>query len=161
MIEPIVRMADRADVAQLITLEAEARAGLVGKRGGDRWLAEHRERGTGWAQTVDEEFVFVAVIDEVLVGYLAGRILASDDRAPDVSVGVVAEVFVDPQARECGFGTALLDAVLAAFVDGGATVVDATALPGDRETKNLYERAGITARLITLSAPLPPSGIPS
>ena len=32
---------------------------------------------------------------------------------------------------------------------GGRDGVEGQALPGDRETKNLYERAGITARLIT------------
>jgi len=30
-------------------------------------------------------------------------------------------------------------------------IVEAEALPGDRETKNLYERAGITARNIVVS----------
>ena len=32
--------------------------------------------------------------------------------------------------------------------------LEGEALPGDRETKNLYERAGITARLITVSKSL-------
>ena len=32
---------------------------------------------------------------------------------------------------------------------GCSTVSYSQALPGDRDTKNLYERAGITARLIT------------
>ena len=36
-------------------------------------------------------------------------------------------------------------------VEAGASVLEGQALPGDRETKNLYERAGITARLITVS----------
>ena len=31
----------------------------------------------------------------------------------------------------------------------GAVAVEGQALPGDRHTKNLYERAGIVARLIT------------
>ena len=38
--------------------------------------------------------------------------------------------------------------------DRGAQVFEGEALPGDRDTKNLYERAGITARLITVSTRL-------
>ena len=44
-------------------------------------------------------------------------------------------------------------ALLASVVDegraSGAIGVEGAALPGDRQTKNLYERAGIVARLIT------------
>ena len=34
------------------------------------------------------------------------------------------------------------------------TALDALALPGDRETKNLYERSGLVARLITVTKKL-------
>jgi hypothetical protein len=34
-------------------------------------------------------------------------------------------------------------------MERGAEAVEGQALPGDRHTKNLYERAGIVARLIT------------
>jgi hypothetical protein len=33
-------------------------------------------------------------------------------------------------------------------------VLEGTALPGDRDTKNLYERAGVVARKIVVSKPL-------
>ena len=33
----------------------------------------------------------------------------------------------------------------------GCSLLEGASLPGDRETKNLYERAGIKARLITVS----------
>ena len=54
-------------------------------------------------------------------------------------------------ARELGFGDALLAAMIDIGRSRGCRHVEAHALPGDRETKNLYERAGITARLITVS----------
>ena len=66
----------------------------------------------------------------------------------------VDQVYVTPEARELGFGDALLDAATAIAVEAGAHVIEGEALPGDRDTKNLYERAGITARLITVSRPL-------
>ena len=36
----------------------------------------------------------------------------------------------------------------------GCSRIDALALPGDRDTKNLFERNGLTARLIVASSPL-------
>ena len=66
-------------------------------------------------------------------------------------VARVDQVYVTPDARELGFGDALLEAATAAAVAAGADVLEGQALPGDRDTKNLYERAGITARLITVS----------
>jgi ribosomal protein S18 acetylase RimI-like enzyme len=58
-------------------------------------------------------------------------------------------VWVDPLARENGFGDHLLALVISLAVERGAVAVEGESLPGDRHTKNLYERAGIVARLIT------------
>ena len=66
-------------------------------------------------------------------------------------VARVDQVYVTPEAREVGFGDALLAAAADEALGAGASVLEGEALPGDRETKNLYERAGITARLITVS----------
>ncbi len=54
-----------------------------------------------------------------------------------------------PEARELGFGDELLATAIASASSRGAVGVEGQALPGDRQTKNLYERAGIVARLIT------------
>ena len=93
--------------------------------------------------------MFVAVLDvgddgPLVVGYLVLDV--------DGAIARVDQVYVTPDARELGFGDALLEAA----TDGGRrgrrrACSRATALPGDRDTKNLYERAGITARLITVS----------
>ncbi len=140
MIEPVVRLATPADDDQIEGLVAQARAGLADRRGGARWLETHPADSWRRASTV-----LVAAIDELLVGYLP------------VSIGEVArvdEVFVMPEAREIGFGDALLAAAIATAREAGATVLEGEALPGDRHVKNLYERAGITARLITVSTEL-------
>ncbi|MGK0332191.1 MAG: GNAT superfamily N-acetyltransferase [Minisyncoccia bacterium] len=71
----------------------------------------------------------------------------------------VDQVWVTPEARELGFGDALLAAAIAGARERGAVAVEGQALPGDRHTKNLYERAGIVARLITTYKPLPPATI--
>jgi GNAT superfamily N-acetyltransferase len=152
MIDPVVRPARQADVGALRELESEARAALVEARGGRRWLEEHPEIATGWEAAVETRNVFVAVLDDpeiasgdggVVVGYLVLDL--------DGAVAHIDQVFVTPGARELGFGDGLVEAAMAAAGSGGATVLEGHALPGDRETKNLYERAGITARLITVS----------
>ena len=61
----------------------------------------------------------------------------------------IDQVWVTPEARELGFGDELLATAISSARARGATAVEGQALPGDRHTKNLYERAGIVARLIT------------
>ena len=70
------------------------------------------------------------------------------------SIAHVDQVYVTPEARQLGFGDALLELAEGAGRAAGADFLEGHALPGDRETKNLYERAGITARLITVSRAL-------
>ena len=129
-------------------LEAEARAALVDARGGRRWLEEHPVVGTSWPTAVATRDVFVAVLDvgddgPLDVGYLVLDV--------DGAIARVDQVYVTADARELGFGDALLEAATEAATAAGAEVLEGQALPGDRDTKNLYERAGITARLITVS----------
>jgi GNAT superfamily N-acetyltransferase len=147
VIDPDVRTAEPRDVAQLVALETEARGALVDQRGGRRWLEEHPRVGDAWPDRLASDTVFVAFIDDVLVGYALVV-----DTGPDISR--IDQVFVTPGARELGFGDALLAAGLTHARDRGAQVFEGEALPGDRQTKNLYERAGITARLITVSTRL-------
>ena len=146
MIDPTVRRAAQADIAQLIELESEARASLIGQRGGDRWLATHPARRDGWAESVADSGALVAHIGDVIVGYLA--------IVRTAQIARVEEVYVTPGAREVGFGDALLEQASEIARDWGCTIIEGEALPGDRETKNLYERAGITARLIVVSRSL-------
>ena len=140
---------DGDDLAQLVLLEQEGRAALDGQRGGERWLVEHPEVGAAWLGRCTEPGadVVVAHIGPVVVGYLVA------DLGRDLIVRV-DQVWVTPEARENGFGDALLGLAIERGRTGGARAVEGQALPGDRHTKNLYERAGIVARLITTYRPL-------
>lgn len=142
MIDPIVRVARPDDVAALRELELEARAALVGQRGGDRWLDEHPAVNDGWPSRCGESDVYVGSIDDVVVAYLVAEL--GDD-----GILRIDQVWVTPEARELGFGDELLATAIERARDRGAVAVEGQALPGDRNTKNLYERAGIVARLIT------------
>jgi ribosomal protein S18 acetylase RimI-like enzyme len=142
VIDPVVRRATREDHAQLRDLESEARAALVDQRGGDRWLDELPAIGDGWSEKCSTADVFVGTIDDVVVGYLIAE-LGQDH------IIRIEQVWVTPEARELGFGDELLATAIASASSRGAVAVEGQALPGDRQTKNLYERAGIVARLIT------------
>lgn len=145
MIDPTVRVVDPGnadDLAQLELLEIEARSALVGARGGDRWLAEHPAVEADWVKQCARYDVIVAHIGEVVVGYLVGDLGADE-------ILRINQVWVSPDARENGFGDALLAYSIDRAQSQGAIAVEGQALPGDRHTKNLYERAGIVARLIT------------
>jgi ribosomal protein S18 acetylase RimI-like enzyme len=143
MIDPTIRRCRvDADVAQLELLEREAREALVGQRGGDRWLVEHPPIGAEWSERCSSTDVWIAHIDDVVVGYMVAELGA------DLIVRI-DQVWVTPMAREVGFGDALLEQAIGSARERGAIAVEGESLPGDRQTKNLYERAGIVARLIT------------
>jgi GNAT superfamily N-acetyltransferase len=149
VIDPIVRAATLDDLDDLQMLEAESRAALADQRGGERWLQQHRHRGPRWADVVGERHepstnVFVGLIDDVVVGYLVLE-------RPEHRLAVVEQVYVTPGAREVGIGDELLAAAVDHARSTGASLLEGEALPGDRDTKNLFERARITARLITVS----------
>ena len=76
---------------------------LVDQRGGARWLEEHPIIGDGWLERLASDTVYVAAIDDVLVGYAVVV-----DEGPAISR--VDQVFVTPGARELGFGDAMLAA---------------------------------------------------
>jgi GNAT superfamily N-acetyltransferase len=149
VIDPFVRDAAAGDRAELTALEAAARSAVAEQRGGVRWLDEHAPHGPAWTaigDTTAGAAVLVALLDDVPVGYLV--------QVADGEVVRIVDVYVRPEAREVGFGDELLAAGVARARAAGAAWFEGAALPGDRETKNLYERAGITARLITVSTRL-------
>lgn len=147
MMQQAVRRLTSDDAEQVATLEREARAALVGQRGGAAHLAERAPVGE-WGSLAGSAArpVWVSTIDEVVVGFLE----------LDVAEGVarVMQVYVEPMAREIGFGDWMLEAATDEARNRGCSVIEGHALPGDRATKNLYERAGVTARKIIVSRAL-------
>ena len=143
MIDPVVREFAAADEAAVRELAEIARESIREARGGARWIETHPL--PDW--TNPDLSVLVADLDGLVVGYLVGRLSSGD-------VLMVDEVFVLEEARELGFGDALVEEIQQIGRRRGARRMEAEALPGDRDTKNLWERAGITARLITVSVEL-------
>ena len=138
----IVRPGRHDDVVVVAELEQCAREHLVDQRGGPALLDEVSAVGE-WAAVVDDGLLWVAEIDGVVLGFLQLEV-----HGP---VAAVRQVYVDPGARELGFGDEMLAAAMREASRRGCHTIEGVALPGDRDTKNLYERAGITARKIVVS----------
>ena len=136
------------DVDVLVLLESEARLSLKEFRGADRLAIEVPEIGSRWSQVLTDGamFVLVGCIDSVVMGYLIARKFDQ--------LATIEQVFVTNDARNLGVGDALVSATLSWAREQNLTALDALALPGDRETKNLYERSGLVARLITVTKKL-------
>lgn len=141
-----VRPARDDDVDALSALQHEARSVLATARGGPALLDEVPAAEWPTVCSDPDQRVLVATIDDVVVGYL--------HLARRGSVAEVVQVYLHPGARELGFGDWLVEAATEIALAWGCTRIEGTALPGDRHTKNLYERAGITARKIIVSRSL-------
>jgi hypothetical protein len=140
-----VRTADVGDAAALATLEQAAREHLEDQRGGPPVLAE-QPAVEDWAALVGREDVrvLIATIDGVPLGYLELHLPDPTGRA------VVRQVYVDAGARELGFGDDMIGIAIEETRRAGGTVIESFALPGDPDTKNQFESAGITARKINV-----------
>lgn len=139
---PSTRVAVVDDFDELDHLEVRARDGVRDQRGGIRLLERVAARSGRWA---DGAITIVVEFERLCVGYL---VLIPGD------VAVIEWVYVIDEAREIGCGDALIDAAFQHARSSGARRLEGLALPGDRETKNLYERAGITAKAIVVAIDL-------
>lgn len=153
------RPATSSDLPHLAALSARALEELAPTRGGAVFV--HRE---GRAAPVEETLardladpdavVLAGTIDDVVVGYATGR----TETLRDGSVlGIIDDLYVDEGARSVGVGEAMMNELLEWFRSKGCAGVDATALPGNRATKNFFEESGFTARLLVMHHRLDPS----
>ena len=85
--------------------------------------------------------------DGAVLGYATGRI---ETLRNGRLLGVIDDVYVEPEARSVGVGEAMMDCLIEWFTGRRCMGVDSTALPGARETKNFFEESGFTARLLVM-----------
>ncbi len=146
------RRATRDDLSRVAGLCREAQAELAPTRGGAVYVArearpEPIESGLLLALEDPRSLVMVGTLDGVVVGCSVVRLEELRDGS---TLGVVEELFVEPPARSVGVGEAIMGETLAWCRDAGCAGVDATALPGNRATKNFFEMNGFSARLIVM-----------
>lgn len=146
------RPAADEDLAALAVLARGALVELSTMRGGGLFVvregrAEPVEETLSADLADDDATVVVGTIDGTPVGYGIGRL----DRLRDGRLlGIVTDLYVEAEARSVGVGEVVMDQLLAWFGMRGCIGADATALPGNRATKNFFEESGFTARLLVM-----------
>lgn len=146
--EEFVRAAVSQDLDELVRLEAEYRGAAQDSRGGTAWLRDHLAlTAADWVERLIDGSTHTVVggIDGVVLG------VGSVHRDAVRDCACIDRIYVTEAAREVGLGDAMLDALVQTARDWGVHDIEAEALPGDRDTKNLYERAGLVARLIVVN----------
>jgi len=156
------RRATPDDVPRLLELGTDLRAELRAMRGGELWeTRDARPHGSAAAlQDLverDDACVAVGTIDGVVVGYATVEVEALVD---GTRLGRIGDLYVEPAARAVGVGELLAEHVVAFCRDAGCRGVDAVALPGHREAKNFFERAGFSARALVMHKELRPDAAP-
>jgi GNAT superfamily N-acetyltransferase len=107
---------------------------------------------TTTAASPEDATLYVGEFHQAVVG-LAAATVTVRPHASERS-GRIECCYVEEEARGVGVGTALMDSMVAWCSQRGCRSVDALALPGDRLTKQRFEGAGFTARLLVLNRPL-------
>ena len=139
-IDIATREAEAADETILRNLDADARQDGRRHRGAEHLFDSLGSFDSRWSTRGSTYRFDVATVNDEIVGFSVVHLGARP---------LLDQVYVDAAARSLGVGAALLRAAVARH---GADRLDALSLPGDRLTKNLYERAGLKARLIVASA---------
>jgi GNAT superfamily N-acetyltransferase len=146
------RPATADDIPRVAELARQALAELAPGRGGEMFVLKQGRRepvdeGLRAALEDPDHALWVGTIDDTVLGYAAARV----DGLPDGTVlGVIDDLYVEPEARSVGVGEALMGVVLEWCRERGSRGIDAMALPGDRQTKNFFEANGFTARLLLM-----------
>ena len=150
------RPATAADVERLAALAAEAIGEQAADRGGSVWSVREARplpAEPSLKEAVEDErtLVLAGTIDDFIVGYAVVR---TEELRDGRVLGVLTDVYVEPDARAVGVGEAMVDEVLEWCRQQGCSGVDGLALPGNRESKNFFETFGFTARAIVVHRPL-------
>ncbi len=144
------------DLAELLRLARALRAELRELRGGALW--ETREAAPEPLEEVFRDLLTRADA-HVVVGTVGGAPVGFGtvvvERLRDGRLlGIVRDLYVEPEARAVGVGESIGDRLVAFCSTAGCIGIDAVALPGQRDAKNFFERAGFTARALIMHKPL-------
>lgn len=119
----------------------------------ERHAAELPELPADWANAARR--VWLGGLYDTELGYL---IATAAPIASGAKVGVIEGIYVERDARGCGIGERMLGLSIDWFRSQGCVGVEATALPGERATKNFFEEHGLKARLLTVYRSLSDDG---
>lgn len=152
MAEEACRPATPADLPRLAELAEQAVEEHRGQKGGEVWARTEGRVAPFQPRLATElaselHLVVVGTLDGYPLGYAVARL---DTLADGGRLGVLTDLYAEPVGREVGVGEVMMDVVLDWCRGQGCFGVDSLALPGDRSTKNFFERAGLVARAIVV-----------
>ena len=140
------------DLPRIVDLARLLRHELVPMKGGALWanreaLAEPLDDAYAQLLDRDDAFIVVGTVDETVVGF--GVVTLERLRSGE-TLGIVSDLFVEPDARAVGVGESMADELVAFCAARGCVGIDTLALPGHRAAKNFFEESGFTARAIVM-----------
>ena len=154
------RPASAEDIPRVVELAELMRAELGAMRGGPLWL--EREAWPAPLEDAyrallgrDDALLLVGAIDDAVIAFAA---VVVEELRSGARLGVITDLFVEPEAREVGVGEVMADALVEHCRAAGCLGVDAAALPGHRAAKNFFETHGFTARALTMHRRFDPEG---
>jgi GNAT superfamily N-acetyltransferase len=150
-VEP-ARAAGPNDLPELVRLARDLRAEMSDQRGGALWTTREARPGPHEDTLAsllgrDDAYVVVGTIDGSIVGFGTVEIELLRD---GTRLGVIGDLFVEPEARSVGVGESIADLIISFCVGAECVGIDAYALPGARTAKNFFERSGFTARALVM-----------
>ena len=144
-----VRLAVPGDEELLGRLRRHAFAMIEAARGGEMY----RERQAASLPVLRSDWsggtrrVWLGGLDGTELGYLLAAVVLLPSGA---RLGVIEGIYVEPEARACGIGELMTSVAIGWFRAETCDGVEATALPGERATKNFFEEHGLKTRLLTV-----------
>jgi GNAT superfamily N-acetyltransferase len=148
---PLIRPFEARDAAAVVDLSlrawAPAFASLERVLGPDIFRRQHPDWREDQRRAVEdvcasqETRVWVAEVDGETVGFVATGVFD-----PDLRMGEISMLAVDPDHQTGGIGTALTEFALECLKDAGMKVamVETGGDPGHAPARRTYERAGFT-----------------
>ena len=143
-----VRKAQSIDASAVSALEQQCVRESQSFRGSTQLLEDAPLIGNDFDKVLGNTGCLVLVVES------SGDLCGFADMEISGSVAMVRRVYISEAARELGAGATMIDELRIHARASGCTRIDAYALPGDRLTKNLFERAGMKARLLIASSDL-------
>lgn len=143
-----VRKAQSLDGSAVSALEQQCFRESQIFRGSAQLLTEAPFIGSDFDQVLGNTGRLILVVES------SGDLCGFADLEISDSVAMVRRIYISEVARELGAGAKLIDELRIHAKARGCSRIDAYALPGDRLTKNLFERAGMKARLLIASSDL-------
>ena len=111
------RPASADDIPRVVELAELMRAELGAMRGGSLWLEREawpEPLGDAYGALLarDDALLLVGAIDDAVIAFAA---VVIEELRSGARLGVITDLFVEPEAREVGVGEVLADAMVAAL----------------------------------------------